>query len=51
MVLRILAARGIEVPGPVRERVRSCTDLGQLETWADKAATAASLQDVFTGDQ
>jgi hypothetical protein len=51
MVLRILAARGIEVPGPVRERVQSCTDLGQLETWADKAATAASLQDVFTGDQ
>jgi hypothetical protein len=49
MLLRVLAARGFDVPGPVRERVLSCTDLGQLESWGDKAVTAASLDDVFRG--
>jgi hypothetical protein len=49
MLLRVLAARGFDVPGHVRERVLSCTDLGQLESWGDKAVTAASLDDVFSG--
>ena len=49
MLLRVLAARGFEVPGHVRERVLSCTDLGQLESWGDRAATAASLDEVFSG--
>jgi hypothetical protein len=47
MLLRVLAARGFNVPGPVRARVLSCTDLGQLESWGDKAVTASSLDDVF----
>lgn len=51
MVLRILAARGFDVPGRVRERVLSCTDPGQLENWADKAVTASSLEAVFPDDQ
>jgi hypothetical protein len=49
MLLRVLAARGFDVSGPVRERVLSCTDVAQLESWGDKAATAASLDDVFSG--
>ena len=49
MLLRVLAARGFEVPGHVRERVLACTDLGQLESWGDRAATAATLDDVFSG--
>jgi hypothetical protein len=49
MLLRILAARGFDIPGPVRERVLSCTDLGQLETWGEQAVTATSLEDVFPG--
>jgi len=49
MLLRVLAARGFDIPGQVRERVLSCTDLGQLESWGDKAVTAASLDDVFRG--
>jgi hypothetical protein len=49
MLLRVLAARGFDVPGEVRERVLSCTDLGQLESWGDRAVTAASLDDVFSG--
>ena len=31
----------------MRDRVLSCTDLGQLEEWADKAMTASALKDVF----
>jgi hypothetical protein len=49
MLLRILAARGFDIPGPIRERVLSCTDLGQLETWGEQAVTATSLEDVFPG--
>ncbi|HYZ53890.1 MAG TPA: hypothetical protein VE733_10405 [Streptosporangiaceae bacterium] len=51
MVLRILAARGFDVPGPVRERVLSCTDPAQLEKWGETAVTATSLGDVFADDQ
>jgi predicted transposase YdaD len=49
MLLRILAARGLEVPDPVRERVLSCTDLGQLDAWGDSAVTATTLDEVFPG--
>jgi hypothetical protein len=47
MILRVLAARGVEVPGDIRERLLSCTDAGQLEAWGDRAATAATIDDVF----
>jgi hypothetical protein len=46
-LLRALTVRGLQVPARLRERVLSCTDLGQLEAWADKAVTATSLEDVF----
>lgn len=47
MILRVLSARGIELPAEVRERVLECSDNRQLETWGDRAATAVSLDDVF----
>src|SRR5262249_12317799 len=47
MVLRILAARGLQVPAEVRDRVLSCSDTAQLEAWGDRAATAASVEEVF----
>jgi hypothetical protein len=50
-VLRILTARGFNIPGLVRDRVLSCSDLAQLDRWADTAVTAASLEDIFAGDQ
>jgi hypothetical protein len=50
-VLRILAARGFDVPGPVRDRVLSCADLAQLDQWAETAVTAASLDDIFAADR
>jgi hypothetical protein len=47
IILRVLAARGFEVPTNTREQVLSCTDFGQLETWADRAVTATSVEEVF----
>jgi hypothetical protein len=49
MLLRILAARGFEIPERVHKRVLECTDLGQLEAWADAAVKATSVDDVFSG--
>src|ERR1700683_3348228 len=46
-ILRVLAARGLEVPAKVREQVLSCTDSSQLETWIDRAAIAVSVEEVF----
>jgi hypothetical protein len=43
----VLRARGIDVPDAVRERVQSCEDLEQLETWLSRAATAQTIGDVF----
>lgn len=48
MVLRVLGARGLQVPDEIRERVQSCTDTAQLEHWGERAATADSLDDVFS---
>jgi hypothetical protein len=47
IILRFLAARGFEVPAEIRRMVLACDDLRQLETWADRAATAATLDEVF----
>jgi hypothetical protein len=46
-LLRILSRRGLRVPDEMRQRVLACTDTRQLETWIDRAVTAASVQDVF----
>ncbi|GAA3552358.1 hypothetical protein GCM10022419_035860 [Nonomuraea rosea] len=49
----ILAVRDLHVPDDIRDRIRSCTDLTQLETWATRAVTAQSVHDLFdeTGEQ
>jgi predicted transposase YdaD len=47
MILRVLSARGLAIPAEVRERVMTCSDLRQLEIWGDRAALAASIEDVF----
>ena len=43
----VLAARGLEVPEEMRQQVLSCADMALLETWGDRASTAASVEDVF----
>jgi hypothetical protein len=50
MLLRMLAALGFDVPDGIRDRVLGCNDLDQLGAWADAAATARSLDDVFPSD-
>ncbi|MGP3930127.1 hypothetical protein [Nonomuraea sp. KM88] len=47
-VLLVLTARSLDISEGARVRIRSCTDLAQLETWVTRAATAQTLQDLFT---
>lgn len=46
-ILRVLLARGIDVPEDAHVRIVECTDLNQLNTWVDRAATADSIDDLF----
>ncbi|MCS0602410.1 hypothetical protein NX794_14490 [Streptomyces sp. LP11] len=48
MTLRILEWRGIPVPDHVRERVAACTDLDQLEVWAQRAVHATDATELLT---
>lgn len=46
-VLLVLAARGFNVPDDIRDRITTCADLAQLETWLARAATTQTLQGLF----
>lgn len=46
-VLMVLKARNLAATDSERERVASCTDLDQLQAWAEAALTAATINDVF----
>ncbi|MBU3065974.1 DUF4351 domain-containing protein [Nocardia sp. NEAU-G5] len=46
-LLRMLTNRGLAIPAAIRERIMSTTDIGQLDTWFDRACTAANLDEVF----
>ncbi|MEU1405737.1 hypothetical protein ABZ471_25850, partial [Streptomyces sp. NPDC005728] len=48
MILHILQWRGIQVTDTVRERVEACTDLDQLEVWAQRAVRATDAAELFT---
>ncbi|MEW2618850.1 hypothetical protein [Streptomyces sp. NPDC048106] len=48
MVLRLLEWRHIPVPDAARERIEACTDLHQLEAWAEQAVHAAGTTELFT---
>jgi hypothetical protein len=48
-ILRILHTRGLTVTEQQREKVTSCTDSAQLDRWFDRALTAATAAEVFTG--
>lgn len=47
MTLRILEWRGISVPDAVRERVMDCSDLAQLEIWAQRAVHTTDATELF----
>jgi hypothetical protein len=46
-LLKVLRARGIDVPDDVRARIESCTDTATLDAWLDGALTATDLAGVF----
>ncbi|MBK8257170.1 MAG: hypothetical protein IPK82_31420 [Polyangiaceae bacterium] len=47
-LLRILERRGIAVPAEAREKILTCTTTAVLETWLDRALTAAGIDEVLT---
>ncbi|HEX8434632.1 Rpn family recombination-promoting nuclease/putative transposase [Archangium sp.] len=46
-VLRILAARGVQVGDEAQQRILTCTDLATLDRWFDRAVNATTLSDVL----
>lgn len=46
-VLRILAARGVQVGDAARQKILTCTDAALLSCWFDRALTATTLSDVL----
>ena len=47
-LLALFAARRIPVSEQLRQRIGSCTDLGQLDRWVMRAATAASAAEALS---
>jgi len=47
VLLAILAARGIAIPEQTRARIVECADPDQLESWATRAATSTTVDEVF----
>lgn len=46
-VLMLLGERGLQVPDAVRARIRSCTDMGQLDAWFRKALSIDRAEALF----
>ncbi|HYO51946.1 Rpn family recombination-promoting nuclease/putative transposase [Archangium sp.] len=46
-VLRILAARGVQVGNEEQQHILACTDLATLDRWFDRALNATGLRDVL----
>ena len=47
VLLTILAARGIAIPEQARARIAECADPDLLESWATRAATSTTADEVF----
>ena len=46
-LLEVLAARRIDVPEEVRERIATCTDLDQLAIWIRRSVSANTVKELF----
>jgi predicted transposase YdaD len=46
-VLRILAARGVQVGEEAQQRILKCADVATLDRWFDRALNATTLSDVL----
>jgi hypothetical protein len=47
MILKILTTRKLPVTDVARERLAACTDGDVLDRWAERAVTAATIDEVF----
>ena len=47
-ILRFLEARSVAVSAPQRERILACMDLALLDEWTRRAATATSVEALFS---
>jgi hypothetical protein len=46
-ILRVLKSRGLRPTPAQRELIESCDDVAQLDTWCDRALTAATVAMLF----
>jgi hypothetical protein len=46
-LLEVLAARRIDVPDEIRQRIATCTDLDQLATWIRRSVTVSTVKELF----
>ncbi|MEU8193883.1 hypothetical protein AB0C10_08900 [Microbispora amethystogenes] len=49
-ILTVLAARGIEVPDELNDKIRKCRDLDRLDAWIRAAATVQSADALLDDD-
>ena len=49
-VLRVLAARGLEVSDELSARILACTDLHTLDRWITRAAVEKSVSEIFADE-
>jgi len=47
LLLRLLRVKGFALTPEQQARIEGCTDTDQLETWADRLLSAATIADVF----
>lgn len=47
-LLIVLESRGFTIDEDLRQRITTCQDLEQIHTWMRRAATASSLNEIFT---
>jgi hypothetical protein len=48
-ILRVLAARGVQVDEASRQFILACTDMATLDRWFDRSLNATSLAAVLHG--
>jgi hypothetical protein len=46
-LLKLLAARGVDVDDSARERIATCRDVATLDLWFERALVATRLADVL----
>jgi len=51
MLLKLLDLKGFSPTDAERELIRTCTDVVQLDAWADRVLTAVTLEGVLDGEE